>query len=127
MQHGAKLSSEFSTGMNADATLNFLTNDSCHPCLTKTSPESCVQQNDVNGISPNAGCELLEINHHGVCRSRNIHEMANTAHAFKAPAWVFVIVVTNMLDCATDANRFLYPPAGIGIAPKAILRKFAGQ
>src|ERR1700693_3955594 len=99
MQHGGKLNSQFSTGMNADAPLKFLANYSCHPCLTKASPESCVQQNDVNGICSNAGCELLEINHHGVCRSRNIHEMANAAHAFKAPARVFVIVIANMLDC----------------------------
>src|ERR1700748_3703941 len=110
MQQGGKLYSQFPAGMNADAALNFLANYSCHPCLTQASPESGIQQNDVNDSGSNAGCKLLEIDHYGVRRSRNFHKMANPVHAFEAPARIFVIVVANLLDGATNANGFLDAP-----------------
>src|SRR5438128_2250048 len=118
MQHGGKLDTQLATGMNADAALKFLADQPCHPSLAQASPESCVQENHVDGISSDTGSELLKIRHHGVGRSRNFHELADAPHAFESPTRVFVIVVTDVLDCATNANGFFDTPRGIGIEAK---------
>ena len=63
--------------------------------------------------------QLLEIDHDRIGRRRDPNELADAAHAFKAPGRILEIVVVQILDRLADADRLFDRPGRVRVEPQA--------
>ena len=89
--------------------------------LAKAAPEGGVEENDVDRLEPDAGGELLEIDHHGVGRGRDVDRAPQPPHALEPPARVLEVVVVEVLDRLADPDPLLDAPHAVGVEADAVL------
>src|SRR5439155_7627589 len=83
--------------------------------LTQTSPECCIQQNDVHGPLDEALGQLLKVYDHLVGGGGNTNTFADAPHTFESPAGILKIVVSQWLDRLGDTDGFFNRPDTVRI------------
>src|SRR5437016_9764106 len=102
MQHGCKLNSQFARRMDGHAKLKCFANSRRLHAWTNAAPESCVQQDHIDGSIQNVGCELLEVYHYRVCRQRQAHFLAHAPHSVHSEDGIFQIVIAYSSICCPN-------------------------
>src|SRR5271166_3091545 len=120
MQHGRELNSQFAGGVHGDAKLEGFANTRRLYARPDAAPEGGVQQYHVNGGIQIVGGELFKIDDHGISRQRDSDHLARAAHAVEAEHRVLEVVVAEVLNRLSEANRLFFRPDRIGVEAERI-------
>ena len=111
----ASLNSQLSGRVDGDAELKGFADGSGFDAGADASPESGVEEDDVDGGVEHVGGELLEIYDDGIGGEGDASHFAGAAHAVQAEHRVLQIVVAQTLDGLAEADGLLGGPDAVGI------------
>src|SRR5262245_52674149 len=83
--------------------------------IANTTPERCVEQNNIDRSIQGIRCKLLEVENYRIGRKKNAHHLPDTPHSVQTINGILEVVISQAFNRLAKSNRLLRRPYTVGI------------